>query len=527
MVPDSDLWFVGFFVWIPWLWLIDDLNVKQAFFYGLVSGVSAIGTGYFWMTELLTQFAGFGMPLAVTTHLLFSCWQGATWGLAAGLFIWLRRRTNVSDMWLLPLSWTVFEGFIPDLFPTYMALGWCWHPTWIQLAELGGVTLVTFSMCAINGGAWVLIKKWHADKRLDRRALTFFLAWLIGVPVYGLVRIASVDAAVAEAPKVKFAVVQGNFGIKTFRTHRKQLLSEIQKKTAQLEREGAEIALWGETAYPYKGFYRDSQYDFRRGRRRVRRGFSIPLIFGVVTRERDRRVNKYPWNTAWVLNSDDTLGDRYDKVYPLLFGEAAPAFIDPEWYTRTIPNASHLNRGEDPGVLRVGEWRFGPLICYEDILPRYVHATAKQDVNAFVNLTNDSWFGNTREQPEHLGLAVFRSVEHRKALLRAVNAGISVYVDPAGRVVNQTEVTDSDREGYKGATGFLAEVPMMRAESSTVYGVTGDTFNVSLLLAVGFLLWRRRREAANEAGAPEEVASPSPAASDGAGAGEQTDAESP
>ena len=57
MVPDTDLWFLGFVAWIPWIWLIDDLNVKQAFFYGLVSGISAIAVGYFWMTELLSRFA--------------------------------------------------------------------------------------------------------------------------------------------------------------------------------------------------------------------------------------------------------------------------------------------------------------------------------------------------------------------------------------------------------------------------------------------------------------------------------------
>ena len=38
--------------------------------------------------------------------------------------------------------------------------------------------------------------------------------------------------------------------------------------------------------------------------------------------------------------------------------------------------------------------------------------------------------------------------DQRKALLRSVNAGISVYVSPSGEVVNRTEVTDSDNDGY-------------------------------------------------------------------------------
>jgi apolipoprotein N-acyltransferase len=159
-----------------------------------------------------------------------------------------------------------------------------------------------------------------------------------------------------------------------------------------------------------------------------------------------------------------------------------------------IPKASHINRGTSAGVLRVDGWRLGALICYEDILPRHVRATARQDVHAFVNLTNDSWFGNTREQPEHLGLAVFRSIEHRKPLLRSVNAGISAYVDPAGRVVEQTAVTDSDRDGYGEADGFTATVPMMDPQAHTLYGTTGEAFNgLTVLALAGLVLWRRRR----------------------------------
>ena len=540
-VPDTDMWWLGFVMWAAWLWMIEDMTPKQALFYGFISGVSAISVGYFWMTELLLRFAfppehpdgsvawgWMSMPLSVAIHMVFSCWQGAGWGLAAGLLAWLRRRTGVGVLWLAAPCWTVVEAFFPNLFPTYMSLAWCFQPVLIQLAEIGGVTMVTFAMVSFNTALYVVARGWLRTRELSRSGLIALVGWGVGIPLYGVIRMSMVDAQIEEAPKLKFGVVQGNFGIETFRSHRARILSELQMMTARLEQEGAEVAVWGETAYPYAGFTRESTRDFPRGRRRVRRGFSIPLILGAVTRHRDRRKNPYPYNTAWVLHADDTLGDRYDKVYPLLFGEAAPKFIDPDWYTSTIPNASHLNAGEEPGTMRVDEWVLGPLICYEDILPRYVRATANQGVHVLVNMTNDSWFGKTREQHEHLGLAVFRAVEHRKGLLRSVNAGVSVYVDPAGRVVHETEVTDSDTEGYDGAVGFVAEVPMMDPDSRTLYGLTGEAFNILLGVGLFGLAWRRRKDtelpATPSSSEPSKPSTPSTTAEPEAS---QTDEETP
>ncbi len=513
-VPDHDMWWLGFVGWVPLMAAIDGQRLRAAYLYGLLAGVVAVFVGFFWMTELLTRFAGFPLYAAAGIHLLFALAQGQVWALSSLIMVAVERRSGVRMTWLAAPSWVVLEWLWPAIFPTYMSLMWCWQPMWIQLAEIGGPQAVSFVMLAINAAIWALVRGQIRKESFDYRPAVALAAYLVLVPAYGALRIRQIDAIAAKQEHVKFAVVQGNFGILTFADPdaKPVFLGEMQRVTAELEAQGAQIALWGETAYPYSAFRRESTSDLRKDHpKRVRVGFTIPIIFGAITSDR-KHDNPFPWNSALVLDRDGNLTGRYDKVYPLIFGEWVP-FVDPKWYLATVPGASYINIGEGPRALEVEGVRVGPLICYEDILPRYARMVAAEKVSVFVNMTNDSWFGKTREPSEHLGLAVFRSIEHRKPLLRAVVAGRSAYVDPAGRVVTRTEVTDSDREPYKGGEGFIADVPIMDPNAISLYARIGDLFSALCLGALAIVhLFRRRPEEMTTASA-----SPAPA-EQGAGA---------
>jgi len=83
---------------------------------------------------------------------------------------------------------------------------------------------------------------------------------------------------------------------------------------------------------------------------------------------------------------------------------------------------------------------------------------------AMFNITNDSWYGDTVQPMEHLVLASFRSIEHRRALVRSTNTGISAIVDPVGRIDRRTAQ-------WKRAS-LVGTVPLMQGR--TVYAMLGD-----------------------------------------------------
>jgi apolipoprotein N-acyltransferase len=52
-----------------------------------------------------------------------------------------------------------------------------------------------------------------------------------------------------------------------------------------------------------------------------------------------------------------------------------------------------------------------------------------------VNMTNDGWFGRTSGPAQHLAMYPFRAVEHRIAVVRAANTGVSAFIAPSGQII--------------------------------------------------------------------------------------------
>jgi apolipoprotein N-acyltransferase len=116
-------------------------------------------------------------------------------------------------------------------------------------------------------------------------------------------------------------------------------------------------------------------------------------------------------------------------------------------------------------------YRFGVPICYEDCMPYVCRAFVGQGHKAkqadfLLNISNDGWFHDGAEHVQHLAVCVFRAVENRVAIARAVNTGVSAFIDPIGRIHGTID---------EGETGYLVRT-LKLSDRFAPYTRWGDWF---------------------------------------------------
>ena len=492
--PPNRFFYLAWVAMVPVMFAIDRAqNWKQAALVSWIAGIVATAGGFHWMVALMQRFGGMPLILAVVVYTIFCVYQGITFLLFGVTTRTIRRNTGLPMALVAPIVFVTFEWMVPLLFPFYVAITQAWHPAVIQIAEIAGPLGVSALLLLSSGTLYDVL---HRRRDALKPALVGVCV-IATVLLYGVGRIKQVDAAVANAPTIKVGAVQGNVaydekGEKNPALAPRQL-QELQEHSQKLEAAGAQLIVWSETAYPY-WFPRELKQDLPEAHgRRVRRGFSTALLTGTVSFSTGpRRV----YNSALLFDSGGNITGHYDKVELLAFGEALPEWLDFDLVRKLVPEGfGHFARGSGPVTLPLElpdgrRYSIGTVICYEDILPRFLRKVGALHPSLLVNITNDTWFGAKTEPWEHLALAVFGSVEQRTSMVRVVNSGVTAFIDPVGRVRQRIAPVDPSITAT-AAESMLAEVPVLQAGNS-VYARVGDTFAYACIALTALLLLRTK-----------------------------------
>ena len=128
----------------------------------------------------------------------------------------------------------------------------------------------------------------------------------------------------------------------------------------------------------------------------------------------------------------------------------------------------------------------GVLNCYEDTLTSVGRRVAVELApNLLVNITNDAWFQGTAEPELHARLGAMRAIELRRDLVRAVNLGVTSWIDAAG-------IVQARYAGEEAATLLVS--PTIRNGGLTAYARLGDApLRLTFGIAAVFFALRYRR----------------------------------
>ena len=518
---------VGWLAWVALVpWTVQVLRAR--------SGRVALQTWPVWLVWWLVMLHWLRFA-TVTGWLALVVYMSAYFPVAALLLRTLRSRLRVPATLSLPVVWVGLEFLRARLltgFPWFF-LGHTQHASLslVQVADLAGVAGLTFVVGAVNGLVVDLLiepvfrpRAGGGRPRLRRGALASaaFVALLVaGSLIYGRWRLAQGRRTIGRGPRV--AAVQGNIPQEVKRSgsidDEVATLKEHLTLTRKVVGQPLDLIVWPETMVP--GHINREYLEYRpegpRGEAERRYiAFSrmyrnevetlaaeagAPMLVGNVTVRFDAAGRRRQFNTALLITPDGATAARYDKMHLVPFGEYLPLQRYLPWLRRLTPYDYDytLQAGEEPTVFRVGRWRFAVAICFESTIPRVVRRLAwsaeeGKRADFLLNISNDGWFRASSELPQHLAINVFRAVENRVGIVRAVNTGISALIDPDGRVIKVLE-RDGRRRGVAGV--LVGEVGV--DGRVTLFARWGDWLGGGLagLLALGCgasgALWLRGR----------------------------------
>jgi apolipoprotein N-acyltransferase len=452
---------------------------RAAFFWGWLGGFTFFLGLLQWLNFTFMTFSAIPFPLTWLPTMALAAYCGLWIALVMAAVAWVGTRSTGAALILAPFAWVAAEwgrGHLFGGFP-WGLLGYTQYARLpaIQIAELGGVYAVSFVILAVNAAvAGSIVLPWR--RAVGGLALggallgttLGFGVWRLREPPSPAVARVTVMQPSIEQP-LKWDPAQANTTLGIY--------------LALSRRAGAEnpvLLVWPETSTP-------TPLERDPGLVAILRGLAAhlhtTLVVGSINVEGANPVVLR--NSAYLLTERGIEG-RYDKMHLVPFGEYVPLSGVIGFVRGWAEFIAELEPGTRTVVFPGPPAPFGVVICYEGIFPELVRDFVRNGARLIVNITNDAWFGRTSGPLQHLAMYAFRAVEHRTAIVRSANTGVSAFVAPTGHIVRRLALYER---------GVLTDTMPLR-ERTTLYTRLGDwVAYLGLVVTAGALVARGLRRA--------------------------------
>ncbi len=518
----------AFFALIPLFSVIRNSTYKTVWFYGFFFGYM-----YYWIFNY--WLAAFH-PLA---NVLVQVIKGTE---MIALFVCLKaadsmfsRRVSYA---VQACIWVAYTYLAQSWFAGYpygtIAYALYRYKILIQIADFSGIWLLNFIIVLPQAflGSWLCdrFSKTRGKKsegilneiRNNRVILGLWAIFVVFQIIYGVTAYTHWHKTEPDT-SFRVATVQHNAdswkgGYNTYRKN----FNSLRKMSLEAKQENPDLIVWSETAfvpsvswytsYPYTGNEKGSQYDYLRSTQVLVNDFvnfgntlGIPLLTGNPSGViKDASLPPYDENGEWnkldynsvILFDEGSIMDSYLKQHLVPFTEHFPYEKQMPWlYNLLLANDYNWwEKGTESKVFHTSNGiSFSTPICFEDIFGYLCAGFANEGADLFINMTNDSWSGSVVSEKQHAYMAVFRSIENRKTMLRSTNSGITCLILPDGTITDEMEPF---KAGWK-----IWEVPVYSGSSHdmTLYTryadliAKGFVFSSYALLALGIVLKIREK----------------------------------
>ena len=345
----------------------------------------------------------------------------------------------------------------------------------VGIVRIGGPLLLTFCVLQIGFALSQLVV---APKM---KHLAVFGAIVALVVCAGIVAPNGSDTGETRT----IAAVQGGGpqGTLAINTNPRDVVERHLAATRAITSANLDMVIWPENVIDVADFY-DSVERTEIAEQAAR--LNAPFVVGI-TEDMNAR---YFTNAQIVVNEDGTLGDRYDKVRRVPFGEFVPLRGLLETLGAPVDRIPRdALAGSDIAQLQVDDTTVGVVISWEVFFSGRANEGVEAGGSVLVNPTNGSSYTGTILQTQQIASSRLRAIENGRWLVQVSPTGFSAFISPTGEVFDRTGVSEQR----------VLERTISLRSGRTLYSNLGDLPFIVLMVAVlgslAFIARKRRLSA--------------------------------
>ncbi|MEH6347212.1 MAG: apolipoprotein N-acyltransferase [Bermanella sp.] len=497
----DQLYLISWIAFVPLMLAVQGLSVKNSYLVGMLAGLSFVVVGNYWVVTFIIEVKGYSLftsILVASLYWLYTCQAIAL--LMAG-WTWLGKVIKSVNLFLFPILLTAIFSIFPWLFPMSLGGSQAQFLLAIQGTDLFGVLALDFIIALVNSVIFLLYCKGSVYKK--RSSLIFTSAIIMSWFIYGQYTLSFWDEEISHWDTKKIGIIQSNdkpsIEIPKPKAGHGWSYPVEMKMSQRLAKAGSDLIIWPESRY--KGYFASS---FVRGAYRSQiKALNTPLIFHDMetATDKDNETNSHKkyttkeFNTLLAMNKDGSQNGYYRKMKRIAFGEYLPivenSTMAKDFFNQVSDGFSaNLAAGTEHKQFSLAGMKIIPLICYEVLFSRFVTdaVTDKAEGRVLLAISNDAWFGQSRQPYLHGAISVLRAVENRLPLIHAINNGPSLVALPSGRNLARSKAfvqsalqVDMPYSEHSGGS-FYSRNPWVFV--SFIYCLCGFIFLLALLKAI-------------------------------------------
>lgn len=413
-------------------------NWKRNLLFVLIFSVAYCMSGYYWIPYTLNEFGEIGPPFNYLLGALFSIIIVPQFSLLAILYPRIKKLPFPNKTIVLTLFVTILEYIVPQQFPAHPGHAWMTFAPYLFFAKIGGVPFFSFLTY------WIALNllDFYRSKKFDYSPY----------PLVALIFILNFSFPLSKEPKnnliqTKLRLVQGHINNLMKISSKKGYavaINEVLNRYKELSRQngkGADLIIWPETAYPNTlntTFMKQNDTFVPQLFRELIEETDAQLVTGgyaLANRNNDRYFET-EYNSIFLFNRRGKYQSVFNKHILIPFGESLPFGPLNPFFSKIITNVSFFAKGKNYTLFELDNGiNATNAICYEILFSSFIRRYSNnldKDFHFIINLTNDSWYGDTTEPYQHRFLAHWRALEFDRPIVRVTNTGITSILYPDG-----------------------------------------------------------------------------------------------